>query len=554
MSDDLRNRLEQLRDGLAPRDDEATFEGVQGRRRQRRNRQRLGTGIVAIVVAIAAIGFVIRAFNGSPTIPAGPPVVSPAVVSPHIGRSIKVGPQGGTSDMVAGFGELWVAVYGVSGGEGIEQDALVEVDPQTMGIVRTIGVPTVPTWEVGGGGLLATDDALWIAGSTRGATGDVATLVRVDPATGATTTSTWAGADRFVDVATDGTAIWVLGQQGPHPVVTRFDPATATFSGDVTLGGDQGRHIVAVPGAVIVSQLTWEGGSGPCLSLASVDPSADPSLRTEFPADPCSEENTVGLSPFIVGNDIWTAYKGITFTTVDPATAEPRPVEPLPYAPVHPRSGPVASDSGVWFGDYPGGNGSQPDILTRFDPSTNTVEPSNVRIGWSVGVATDDTLWAMGWDGTLTEITLVAAGVLSTPVGTASPAAGASPIDECALPTLRPTSLPWLQPGERVPPPDEERLYKRLNWFAPQGTEWDGGYVSLRLLASQGVTTGDPAPPLPDGTVGYEIKNGGEWDLFYAESSTYCGAIAMYVNLPGLSANASHSATEEIASSLSSEA
>jgi hypothetical protein len=323
--------------------------------------------------------------------------------------------------MVAGFGELWVTVSGVSGGEGIHQDALVEVDPQTMDIVKTIGVPTVPTWEVAGGGLLATDDAVWIAGSTRAATGDVATLVRVDPATGATQISKWAGANWFADVASDGTAIWLLGQDGPHPVVTRFDPATETFAGDVKLSGDEPRHIVAVPGAVIASQLTWEGGSGPCLSLASVDPSMNPSLRAEFPADPCSEQNTVGTSPFIVGSDIWTTYKGVTFTTVDPTTAEPLPVESPPYAPVNPRSRPVASDTGVWFGDYPGGNGSQPDILTRFDPTANTVEPTDVRFGWSVAVAGDGGLWAMGWDGSLTEIVLDAAPSAPSITSTVSP-------------------------------------------------------------------------------------------------------------------------------------
>ncbi len=418
MSDDLRTQLERLRDGLTPRDDEATFAGVQRRHRERQRRQRIGAGVLALLVTVVATGFLIRAFNGSPTAPAAPPEVAP-----QIGRSIKVGPQGGTSDMVAGFGKLWVTVSRVPGGEGIHQDALVEVDPQTLEITRTLGVPTVPTWEVGGGGLLATNDALWIAGSTLGGAGDVATLVRVDPGSGATTTSTWAGADRFVDVATDGALLWVLGQQGPHPVVTRFDPTTGTFSGDVKLSGDEGRHIVAVPGAVIVSQFTWQGGSGPCLSLASVGPSTNPTLRAEFPASPCSEENTVGLSPFVIGSDIWSAYKGITFTTVDPATATPRPVDPPPYSPVSPRSDPVASDSGVWFGDYPGGNGSQPDILTRFDPTTNTVEPTDVRIGWSVAVPGDDVLWAMGWDGSLTEIVLTA--TPSAPLGTASASSAA---------------------------------------------------------------------------------------------------------------------------------
>jgi hypothetical protein len=131
-----------------------------------------------------------------------------------------------------------------------------------------------------------------------------------------------------------------------------------------------------------------------------------------------------------------------------------------------------------------------------------------------------------------------------------SPSASASSNDACAFPTLRPSTLPWIPPGDVVPPPEEVRHYKRLNWFGPQGTEWEGAYVSLRLLATQDVTSGDPAPPLPDGTKGYEVANDGEWDMFYAESPTHCGAIAMYVNLPRLSQTQARSVAEDIVTSL----
>ena len=421
MSDDLRAHLGELRGRLVPQPDEATFEGLQRYRSRRQHRQRTTAACAALLIAVASTVFVLRAFGGSAPAPAAPTPVAPSNIVPRLGRSIEVGPHGQTTDMAAGFGKLWVAAYGVPGGEGLDRSVLVEVDPRAMQVERAIPVPAVPDWETGGGGLIASGDYLWIAASGSDEGHGVATLFRIDPNTGESTHYTWSGATGFAGVASDGTSLWLLGQFGSHPVVTRFDPGTAAFSEGVQLAGDAGRHIQAVPGEVIVSEYTWAQGTGPCLSLASIEPSTTPVLRAEFPADPCSEENTVGLASLpSIGGEVLNVYKG-AFTTIDPATAEPRPVESPGSLPVSPRSDPVVSDTGVWFGDYPGGNGGRADILSRYLPASDTVEASGLNVGWSVGVATDDTLWAMGWDGTLTEITLTA-GVVSSVSGSTTSA------------------------------------------------------------------------------------------------------------------------------------
>jgi hypothetical protein len=45
--------------------------------------------------------------------------------------------------------------------------------------------------------------------------------------------------------------------------------------------------------------------------------------------------------------------------------------------------------------------------LTRFDPATGEVEPFDLEVGWSVASWLDGSLWAMGWDGSLTKIVLI---------------------------------------------------------------------------------------------------------------------------------------------------
>src|SRR5262245_1976467 len=120
MSDDLRSRLNEIRDGLLPRSDEATLEGVARRRRKRQLHRRYATIGVSFLIAAASISIAIRAFptNGPARRPAGQGAVTPVV-----GRSVQIGPHGQTTAMVAGFGKLWVTAYGVQGGQGVDEDA-----------------------------------------------------------------------------------------------------------------------------------------------------------------------------------------------------------------------------------------------------------------------------------------------------------------------------------------------------------------------------------------------------------------------------------------------
>ena len=179
----LRAPLNFVRDQLLPRDDEVTFNRLDALRRRRSARRRVTAGVVAGLIALGGIGAMVRAFDPGVSSPPASPAPAP---SPQIVGSIQVGPTGQTTALTAGFGSLWITAYGIDGGAGVDRAALLRVEPHSMSIVDTIPVPTVPTWETGGGGLLATADAIWIAGS--GGSPRTAQLVRIDPVSGATTT------------------------------------------------------------------------------------------------------------------------------------------------------------------------------------------------------------------------------------------------------------------------------------------------------------------------------------------------------------------------------
>jgi hypothetical protein len=136
---------------------------------------------------------------------------------------------------------------------------------------------------------------------------------------------------------------------------------------------------------------------------------------------------------------------------------------------------------------------------------------------------------------------------------TPKPRPAASTWDACSFPALRPDSLPWLAQGESVPNPGVVGEYKRLNWFGPDGTDWAGSYVSMRLLMDAPDVDGIAAPPLPDGTSGVLLEHDTAWDVYWQESTRYCGAIALEVYLRPLSPDEVRSEAIELARSLREE-
>jgi hypothetical protein len=388
---DLRTSLDSIREQLAPQDSEVGWAQLDDLRRRRAIHRRVRAGLVAGAVAVAAASFLFVAFNRDVSQPVVTPQPSP---DPRVSGSIQVGPTGQTTALVAGFGDLWVTAYGVEGGSGVDRAALLRVDPQTMTIIDTIPVPTVPTWETGGGGLLATTDSIWLAGST-GAP-QKAQLVQVDPVSGDATMFSSDTMNGFMDVTTDGHMIYALGESGRGVGVLRLDPATGQFSDPVYLAGDTGRQIAAVPDAIIVEELSWQGDEGPCASLASIDP-ATMTVRAEDPGPVCDTAPVDLGRLFTWQGRVWTTTAD-RFAAVDSATALPTGGPTMFDADAAPQSTVVVDGDSVWF--------VSGKSLARLMLSDGDLQRFDTRIGWSSVAMIDESLWALDWDGTLTRVDL----------------------------------------------------------------------------------------------------------------------------------------------------
>jgi hypothetical protein len=94
----------------------------------------------------------------------------------------------------------------------------------------------------------------------------------------------------------------------------------------------------------------------------------------------------------------------------------------------------------------------------------------------------------------------------STETSTSSETGGAG---RCDFPSFRPAFLPWLEPSRPVPAPSRERFagYAQLDWHAG-----DSYIVLWRVSESLG-GAGEPAPPLPNGAVGYLYDGSSDEDI-----------------------------------------
>lgn len=200
---------------------------------------------------------------------------------PHPGSPVMIHgiePRAQPTAIMSGAGSVWVSAYGIPGGAGPDQKAVLRIDASTNELTTTIPTDVIPSWEVGGGGLAFGYGSVWVTGhgsADGGGDGLQGILVRIDPNTDEVVARIPLGGRGGADIAVASTGVWVaVGGPGQDPgLVARVDPNTNEVTGTVTLQQAYVRRIVATDAAVVVSEYTWEGGGGPYLILTAIDPS-----------------------------------------------------------------------------------------------------------------------------------------------------------------------------------------------------------------------------------------------------------------------------------------
>jgi len=409
---ELRPVLERLREELTPKIDASTqFDSLRKLKQRRSVKRRLTAGLVASVVGLAGVGFALSAFDADPDVPVREP--SPPVLDPRIVTSFPVGPRGQVGGIAAGFGSLWVTAYGVDGGGGPDDAALLRIDPATNRVTDEIPLEGVSLWETGGGDVAVGRDAIWVAGSLTSNGESQGALYRIDPESLRVEGTLLGGEAAAADVAVSDDGIWVTGQHDGGATLTHVDPRFGKIDApEVPLRGQTARQVVATDHAVVVRQWEWDGNQGPCDVLTSIDPETVAPIAEEPRGKPCTGSGAASL--FVWGGQVWTSIL-TGFTQLDPGAALPTgSVVPFTKEDAFPRSHPVVDEHGVWFGAYPGGNGSSLDQLSLLDPASETIETFDLQVGWSAAATLDGTLWALSWDGTVTRIDLLGDGDVET--------------------------------------------------------------------------------------------------------------------------------------------
>ena len=187
----------------------------------RRGRVRRRVTVAVAVATAALVAFLAAATmapEGERTLRPGRSLAGDgvALVSPADGAiKATVALRAAPTDMVAGFGSLWVT-------EALAGD-VVRIDPSTHRVLARIPLGARPSRIVAGGG------AVWVLDPVS------RTVSAIDPATD-TVAQTIAVAGGASDVAFDAGSLWVLDRR--DGTVSRLDPGTGLRRATVGIGGD----------------------------------------------------------------------------------------------------------------------------------------------------------------------------------------------------------------------------------------------------------------------------------------------------------------------------
>jgi outer membrane protein assembly factor BamB len=348
--------------------------------------RRVTAATVALVLAAGGAVLVTRAFlGGEPATkrPVRPAESPPGPVTPVVDVTL---PIKWPYSIVYGEGRIWVAV---SANDGTGAGTVYRIDPDTAEILAEIVVPSVPGWEVGGGGMEVADGSLWIAGYLD--EGDQGALLRIDAATNALADVVPLGGQFAGDVAVDEHGIWLTVFSEPSVELVRVKRAPLLVDLRTSLDVDWAREIVSVDGQVWVR--TTQG------ALSKVDPqTGDVVQRVDVPGGLTSLTTFEGA----IWGATWKASEGNLLARIDAATGEVLllPAETLGFLV---ESGP----SGLWGRWDPGTRGTLG--IARFDPATGRVDASVALEGGNQPVAmavAPGSVWVTGYKQGVTRVEL----------------------------------------------------------------------------------------------------------------------------------------------------
>jgi hypothetical protein len=217
----------------------------------RRSPRRVATIAIAALATAVSLAVLVRAFGTAPAREAVDVGTSSPTVLP--GETIPVG--GDPNAVAVGADGVWVSAFPADG----PPYHLVRLDPVTGAVVARIEVPGLPMWEVGGGGLVALPDGVWVTGTIdrpdgAGCCGD-AIVYRVDPTTNEVVEQVDLGPGSGADLWIDDTGVWVLVfDEAPQPgiSVARLDPVSLEEVERIALPTDWAKQVFGFDGSIWV--------------------------------------------------------------------------------------------------------------------------------------------------------------------------------------------------------------------------------------------------------------------------------------------------------------